>query len=223
MKIEEVVDKMSLLSDDDKEEVKKILSDMTDTVTVHIFTDDDCQYCDETIGLNEELLELTDKIDLQKHDLNNGISEELGANDYKGAPVIVMQNEGIGGVRYFGIPSGQEFQSYLQDLIAVSNRETDLDEKIKEDVKEIDQEVNIKVFVTPSCPYCPRAVLTAHKFAIENENITADMIEAQEFMEVSQEYDVGSVPQININGKENEFTGALPADEFLDKIFQALR
>lgn len=214
---------MSLLSDDDKEEVKKILSDMTDTVTVHIFTDDDCQYCDETIGLNEELVELTDKIDIQKHDLNDNVSLELNANVYDGAPVVIMSNNGISGVRFFGIPSGQEFQSYLQDLIAVSNGETDLSESVKKDVKEIDQDVNIKVFVTPSCPYCPRAVLTAHKFAIENENITADMIEAQEFMEVSQEYGVGSVPQININGKENEFTGALPADEFLDKIFEALQ
>lgn len=214
---------MGLLEEDDKKEVKEILSEMNDTVTINVFKDDECEYCEETIELNEELLELTNKIDLRTHDINSEIAKELGANDYNGAPVTILTNNGGKGIRFFGIPSGQEFQSYLQGLLMLSKNETDLDQEVKDDLKEIDQEVNIKVFVTPTCPYCPRAVITAHKFAIENENIESDMIEAQEFTEVSQEYGVSSVPQININGTDSQFTGALPADEFLDKIYEALQ
>lgn len=42
------------------------------------------------------------------------------------------------------------------------------------------QPVHIQVFVTPTCPYCPRAVVLAHKLAMMSELVTADMVEATE-------------------------------------------
>ncbi|MFX0162431.1 MAG: thioredoxin family protein [Candidatus Hodarchaeota archaeon] len=45
-------------------------------------------------------------------------------------------------------------------------------------LKEIDKSVHIQVFTLTTCPYCPKAVHMAHKFAMVNKNITADMIEA---------------------------------------------
>jgi len=86
----------------------------------------------------------------------------------------------------------------------------------------IDEPVEITVFVTPTCPHCPRAVQTAHSLAIENEHVEANSVESQEFMELSQEFGVRGVPQINVNGTDGEFTGALPPHQFVQQVKQAL-
>ncbi|MFC7046688.1 thioredoxin family protein [Halobacteriaceae archaeon GCM10025711] len=216
---------MGILSDDDKEEVRKALSGMDDEVTVYVFTQDGCDTCEDTVALNEELVELADgKIDLQVEDLDSEAAEEFDAAKHDNAPVSIITNgNGLKGVQYFGIPAGYEFSSFLEDIISISNDEVDLDESIIEEVKAIDEEVNIKVFVTPTCPYCPQAVRTAHKFAMVNDNITGEMVESQSFQELAQQFGVRSVPQINVNDEANQFTGALPDEQYLDEVKKALQ
>ena len=79
--------------------------------------------------------------------------------------------------------------------------------------------VNIDVYITHSCPHCPNAVMTAHKLAQLNENITAQMIDASEFPELSNEHKVFSVPHIYVNDKIN-FVGALPHEQYLAKVLE---
>ncbi|MFW5896193.1 MAG: protein disulfide oxidoreductase, partial [archaeon] len=172
---------MPILSDQNKKDVEDVFAEMDDQVTAHLFVDEDCEYCDETVELNEELAAITDTFALEVHDLDDDLAEEYDARKYNNAPVTVLSNGEISGVRYFGIPSGQEFGAYVRDIVAVSTGESGLDDDIKAELAEIDEPVNIKVFVTLTCPHCPQAVETAHKFAIENPNITSEMVEAQEF------------------------------------------
>ncbi len=61
----------------------------------------------------------------------------------------------------------------------------------------------------------------AHRLAVENEHITADVIEASEFMDLSQRYHVHGVPKTIINDRV-EFTGALPEPRFVQQVLQAL-
>ena len=213
---------MSILDEDDKAEVTQVLEDLADPITVHVFTEDDCQYCDETVALLEDVESLADEVEMEIHDMDDPLAAELGADLYDGGPVTVITREDVTGVRYFGIPSGQEFSAFLQDTIAVSTGDTGLDEGVREELASIDEPVEITVFVTPTCPHCPRAVQTAHSLAIENEHVTANSVESQEFMELSQEFGVRGVPQINVNGKDGEFTGALPPQQFIQQVKEAL-
>lgn len=57
--------------------------------------------------------------------------------------------------------------------------------------------------------------------AMVSPNITADVIEATEFPELSQRYQVMAVPKIVINDKV-EFTGAQPEPKFLAELQRAL-
>jgi glutaredoxin-like protein len=213
---------MSILDDDDRQEVQGVLEDLTEPIEIHVFTEDDCQYCEETVALVEDVESLNDNIEVGVHDMDDPLAAELGADVYDGGPVTVVTREDISGVRFFGIPSGQEFSSFLQDLITVSTGETGLDDSIRQELAEIEEPVDITVFVTPTCPHCPRAVETAHNLAIENEYVSANMVEAQEFMELSEEFGVRGVPQINVNGSDAEFTGALPPQQFVQQVKEAL-
>ena len=56
--------------------------------------------------------------------------------------------------------------------------------------------------------------------AIEFPNVTADIIEAQEFPELSEAYEVTGVPKTIINDKV-AFVGAIPEEHFVAAIQQA--
>ncbi len=54
-----------------------------------------------------------------------------------------------------------------------------------------------------------------------NENVKGEMIEATEFPELSEKYEVMAVPKIIIN-EDDSFEGALPFQMFVDKIIEAI-
>ena len=55
----------------------------------------------------------------------------------------------------------------------------------------------------------------AHRFALVNQNLTADVIEAVEFPELAKRYGVMAVPKTIINDRV-EFEGAIPEREFAE-------
>jgi hypothetical protein len=61
----------------------------------------------------------------------------------------------------------------------------------------------------------------AHQMAMVSENITSDVIEANEFPDLSRKYAVQAVPKIVINDRV-EFTGAFPEPRFLAEVLRAL-
>ncbi|MCX8095856.1 MAG: thioredoxin family protein, partial [Caldisericia bacterium] len=106
---------------------------------------------------------------------------------------VVMGEEIDYGIRYYGIPAGYEFSSLLESIEMISTGDTQLSQDVIEMVKMIDKPVHIQVFVTPTCPYCPAAVLMGHALALLNKNIKADMVEATEFPQLAYKYNVRGV------------------------------
>lgn len=109
-------------------------------------------------------------------------------------PGLVVANEKDYGIRYLGIPGGYEFSSLIEDIIDVSKGVTELSEETKQALKKLEKPITIRVFITLSCPYCPRAVRMAHQMAMESEMVRGDMIEAVEFPHLVQRYNIGAVP-----------------------------
>ncbi len=164
---------------------------------------------------------MSPKIEAEIHDF---VKDEKLARSYgvKKIPAIVMLGEKDYGVRFYGIPSGYEFASFQEDLIDVSRGKTDLSDDVKKKLAGVKKPVHIQVLVTPTCPYCSMAVRTAHKLAIENEHIKADMVEMVEFPHIAQRYMAMSVPKIVINDVV-DFVGAQPPEHFVEEILRALR
>ncbi|RMD96207.1 MAG: glutaredoxin [Calditrichaeota bacterium] len=136
-------------------------------------------------------------------------------------PAIVIMGEEDYGIRFFGIPSGYEFISLLEAIVAVGQRDSGLSAETRQALAQIDQPVHMQVFVTPTCPYCPKAVTLAHRFAIENKNIRGDMVEATEFPMLSQRYEVMGVPRTVVNEKYY-IDGGLPEDAFRSRLINIL-
>jgi predicted DsbA family dithiol-disulfide isomerase len=61
----------------------------------------------------------------------------------------------------------------------------------------------------------------AHKLAIENEHVTADVVEVSEFIDMAQRYRVQGVPKTVVNDRI-EIVGALPEPRFIQEVLKAI-
>ena len=61
----------------------------------------------------------------------------------------------------------------------------------------------------------------AHQLAIENDHITADVVEVSEFIDMAQLYRVQGVPKTVVNDRI-EIMGAVPEPRFLQEVLKAI-
>ncbi|TAN39921.1 MAG: glutaredoxin [Candidatus Methanoperedens sp.] len=211
-----------MLSDLEKETIKKKFTALVNDVELAVFTQDkECQFCKETRELVIGLGDLSPKIKTKVYDfVKNG--DEIIKYNIKKIPAIAIIGKTDYGIRYFGVPAGYEFTTFVDDIIDVSKGITSLSENIKKKLADIKKPVHLQVFVSPTCPYCPKAARIAHQFAIENEFIRADVIEMTEFPYLVQRYSIMSTPHIVIN-EDTSFVGAQPPEIFIEQINMALQ
>jgi hypothetical protein len=65
-------------------------------------------------------------------------------------------------------------------------------------------------------------VVLAHRMAIESPLVDAEMIEAMEFPELSDRFNVGGVPQTTINAGAGTMVGAAPEEYLVAEIMKTL-
>jgi len=179
-----------------------------------------CQFCRETQQILEEVAALSDKVTLEPYNFvtDKDVAEEYGIDKIPATVVVGKKDYGI---RFFGIPSGYEFTSLIEDIVDVSKGETNLMDETKDALASLEEDVNLQVFVTPTCPYCPAAVRMAHSMAIASDKVTAAMVESIEFPQLANKYSVYGVPRTVIN-EDTHMEGAAPEPLLLAKVLQAV-
>lgn len=217
---------MALLSKEDAQAVSaQFETNLNRPVKMIVATsENDCMYCAEIVELAEELAALSPNLAVETYD---EADVALSAYDLDKAPAIMVVADGSGsgdtdyGIRFFGIPSGYEFMSLLDAINTVGSEQIDLGQDTLDWLAALDQDVHLQVFVTPTCPYCPGAVILAHHLAYVSPRVTADMVEATEFPELSQRFGVMGVPRTVINDRIHQ-EGAAPEPMLLQKLKQAV-
>lgn len=178
-----------------------------------------CHFCTDTVSLVEELAELAPTVTVQVHDFL--LERELAASHgVDKIPALLLGGEGAARARFVGIPAGYEFSSLVEDIVDLSRGTTRLAPRTKERLASLVRDVHIQVFVTPTCPFCPRAVRVAHGMAMESPRIRADAVEAAEFPHLVQKYGVMGVPKVVIN-ETTAFEGVVPESAFLLYVLKA--
>jgi glutaredoxin-like protein len=209
-----------MLQEKEKKLIAEVFKGLKDPVKLINFTQEqECQFCKETRQLLEELSALSGLVSLEVYDFQSD-KQKAQAYGVDKIPATVVEGKKDYGVRYYGAPAGYEFAALLADLVNVSVGQTDLKPQTKEALSKIEKPVHLQVFVSPTCPYCPGAVILAHKFAIECDFITADMVETSEFPHLVQKYQVMGVPKIVVN-EEFSVLGAVPEEKVLEEITKA--
>lgn len=212
---------MALISDKDRKQIKNIFKTLFKDVKIIMFTQEiECEHCKLTRELLGEVSTLSEKIFLEIYDFVKD-SDLAKVYDVDKIPATIILGDIDYGIRFYGMPAGYEFTTLIQDIVYVSLGDPKLPEEILSDLSKIDKPVHIQVLISPMCPYCAQAVLTAHRFAIANQNVKADMIELTEFPHLGVKYDVKGVPKIVINEK-NSIVGNLSEKDFVSFILKAI-
>ena len=217
-----------VLNDQIVKQIQEAFAEVKEPVQVLLFgSKDNCDYCNETKQLLEEVTALHDKLALSVYDIQEhaDVASKFNVTNAPGIVIAAKDNAEVKnlGIQFSGIPSGHEFSTLINDIIIVSRRESGLDAKTREFLKSLDKPLHLQVFVTPTCPYCPRAVLLAHQMAMENpQMITAEGVEATEFPELANRFNVRGVPQTVINSGAGSVVGAVPEQNLLAEIQKAL-
>ncbi len=219
----------NILDDDVLKQVKEAFEKLKEPVQLLYFGNKkDCEYCDETRQLLEEVAAADDRIGLSVYDAEADREVAAKFNVSRVPGLVIAAKEGAQvmdfGIQYSGIPSGHEFGTLINDILLVSGRDSGLGQQTREFLKKLESPLLLQVFVTPSCPYCPRAVLMAHQMAMENPKmIRAEGVEATEFPELAAQFHVSGVPQTVINSGAKMVVGAVPEQNLLAEIMRSLQ
>jgi glutaredoxin-like protein len=208
---------MTLLSEQDRTVVSARLAAIKSPVTVLVFTQT-IDAPDAVLVAKQVLDEVTSLSDLISLEEVNFILEKERAAQYgiEGVPALVLLRGGEDSrIRFLGAPAGYEFVSLIEALVLAGTGESGLTPESKALVAaHVTTPTDILVFVTPSCPHCPRAVTLAHRLAVESPLIRATCVEATEFIDLAQRYQVTGVPKTVVNSTI-EMLGALPESVFV--------
>ncbi|MFL6278216.1 MAG: thioredoxin family protein [Blastocatellia bacterium] len=108
-----------------------------------------CETCKDTEALLAEVAALSDQLTLTVHDLQ-AARDEAAAYGIDRVPAFVLKGAARGQVRFFGIPSGYEFSALIADIIDASKGTTELSEASRSFLGSLTEDINIKVFTTPT-------------------------------------------------------------------------
>ena len=213
---------MAMFDDKVKGQLAGILKAMKEKVNLVYFTQEmECHTCTDTHQFLTELSELNDRLNLTAFDFVKD-AEKASYYGVDKIPGIVLLDaaDSDTGIRFFGLPGGYEINSFLRSILEVSGVREPLSDAVLARIRAISKKTHIQVFISLACPYCPAAVSAAHRIALENPAIRADMVETSTFIQEAVKFNVSSVPKVVINGTA-EFTGAQPIEKFVEYLEKA--
>lgn len=139
-----------MLEEKEKRLVFELFKNLANSVKLINFTQElECQFCRETRKLLKEVSELSDKVSLEVDNFQLD-KEKVSQYGVDKIPATVIEGDRDYGIRYYGMITGYEFATLLQDIVDVSKRESGLSPKTKEQLKKLNQKIHLQVFTTPT-------------------------------------------------------------------------
>jgi alkyl hydroperoxide reductase subunit AhpF len=142
---------MSILTEPDRAAVRKEFEKLVGPVKLVVFSQElaAADLCRQNEQLVREVAELSDSISVEV--LNLAIererAEQYGVDQ---VPAIVVEGTRDYGIRFYGIPAGYEFSNLVDSIIVASTGEPALSEETKASLQTLTEDVDIKVFSTPT-------------------------------------------------------------------------
>jgi glutaredoxin-like protein len=211
---------MPLLSESDRRAASASLGDLTRPVTLVLFTQTFAAPESALVAkqILDEAASLSSMISVEEANfvLDKQRAAEFGVDRIPS--VVVLAQGSDTRIRFIGAPSGYEFASLLEAVRLAGSGDSGLSPESRALVAaHATTPIDVKVFVTPTCHFCPRVVTLAHRLAIESPHVTATCVEATEFMDLARKYRVTGVPKTVVNDQV-ELLGAVPEDEFVRAV-----
>jgi len=201
------------LPEDSRKHLAKLFKDMPEPVTLEVFTQEGMNdpYNEAMVLFLRDIDRLGEKITVNFNDLQGGKASKY---DVRRSPTLLVQPE-THRIRYTGTPLGEEARVFIETMMLLSHGKSGLSESSRQVLGELKEEREIKVFISPTCPYCPGQVSQAMRAALERPDlIAAECVETVENQDLAEEYGAHSVP-LTVTNESFRQKGLLPEERFI--------
>ncbi|MCD4642685.1 alkyl hydroperoxide reductase subunit F [Bacillus mycoides] len=193
-----------ILDADIKTQLSQYLQLMENDILLKVSAGDD-NVSKDMLSLVDELATMSSKITVEKVELER-------------TPSFSVNRPGEDtGVVFAGIPLGHEFTSLVLALLQVSGRAPKVEQKLIDQIKNIQGEYHFESYISLSCHNCPDVVQALNVMSVLNSGITHTMIDGAAFKEEVESKDIMAVPTVYLNG-ESFGSGRMTLEEILAKM-----
>lgn len=208
--------------------IKREMAKLKNNVVLKLFTDfkiqEDgsklrkCMACEGAYELLKILEDSSDgKLRIEEISTEENEEETEKYNVSRIPAILFIDESGAEVIRYLAYPTGSEFVPFLNSIQYFSGVRPYYADQIIAHLKKIDKS-NMKIFITPTCPYCPVTVPVLTLFAIVSKGkLSAEIIDVNLNPDMGIKYKVQSVPHTVINEKKHIF-GQFSPQDLLDKL-----
>ncbi len=102
---------------------------------------------------------------------------------------------------FHGVPGGKELTGFISALLTFAGAGKPLDKPTLKDIARIKTPAKLQVCVSLACHHCAQVVMNAQRIAMENENVTAHMIDANLYPALVEKYAISRVPVLVCDGE----------------------
>jgi thioredoxin reductase (NADPH) len=188
------------LPEKSRNDLLSLFKELKHPVNLHVFTLSGTNdvYNEFLRRFTADLAQLSDKILVHERRVGD---DEARHHQVTHSPTLLIEPERYH-IRFVGAPMGEEGRSFLEALIMASKRESGLSEAARLVLETLDEDRVVKVFVTPTCPYCPAQAVNAFRCAVERpDKVRAWCVAIDQIPDLADRYGVGSVPHTLFNDK----------------------
>jgi alkyl hydroperoxide reductase subunit AhpF len=146
----------AMLDNELRQQIREVFAVLRDRVEILFFGSkkENCQYCEDTYHLLEEITPLSEKLNLHQIDVDEepDKAKKFHIDKIPGIVIAGIKNDTLVdfGVRFAGIPAGHEFTTLIRDILMVSSGESGLKLQTKEYLASLKSPLIIQVFITPT-------------------------------------------------------------------------
>ncbi|MFX0004373.1 MAG: thioredoxin family protein [Candidatus Hermodarchaeota archaeon] len=217
-----------IFSENEMNNLKREMSKLKNKVILKLFTDFKtqadgtkirrCMACEGTYELLKTLENLSKgKLMIEEISTEENEEEAMKFNVNKIPAILFVDENDKEIIRYLAHPTGSELVPFLNSIQYFSGVRPYYTDQILTHLKKIEGG-NMKIFITPTCPYCPATVPVLTLFALVSKGkISAEIIDVNLNPDLGMKYDVQGVPMTVINEKE-VIHGMFTPQDLLDKL-----
>jgi thioredoxin reductase (NADPH) len=195
-------------------QLRSVFEKIPNEIHLLLFTspDKNVLFNQATRNVIRTFIEIAPNISLSEYDISHKEAKRLNA-EY--SPALFINPDRYKNIRWYGAPIGEETRTLVEALIMVGYGDTRISRDSKKILDRIATPRNIKIFVSPTCPYCPQQAVNALKAAVEKpELISLEIIDIQANPDLAEKYSAQSVPQVFSDNKLIAL-GAQPEELFM--------
>ncbi|WP_421903875.1 FAD-dependent oxidoreductase [Maridesulfovibrio sp.] len=203
----------NFIPEESRDYLEKLFAGFKRTVTIEVYTADGehREYNEFTLNICRAFNVFSDKIELREYAMDS----EMGKNRNIIATPTVLISPDEYDIRFLGAPAGEEGRALVEALKLASKGADGISNSTKEILEPLEEDRLIKIFASPTCPYCPGQAINAFKAAVARpDKVSAWNISTLDNENMAHEYKVGSVPHTDINNTAT-FTGLEPEEKFM--------